>query len=114
MGPPSPFRFDSSRLLAALGLALGLALAPASASAFCRSTTCTGDACKRDENGCKTTGAKLAWPGVCVGFSLQKDGSVNLSAQQVRPAIDAAFATWSELPCDGGLATIAFSELAEV
>lgn len=94
-----------------LGAALLLGAAPA--SAFCRSTTCTGD-CPRDDNGCKTTGNPLAWPGVCVGFSLQKDGTVNLPMDQVRAAVEQAFATWSDLDCGGGMASIAFSELDDV
>lgn len=95
----------------ALGAALLLGAAPA--AAFCRSTTCTGD-CTRDDSGCKTTGQPLAWPGVCVGFSLQKDGTVNLAMEDVRAAIEQAFATWSDLPCDAGPASIAFSELDDV
>src|SRR5438046_2859977 len=97
--------------LLALGAALLLGAAPA--AAFCRSTTCAGD-CPRDDDGCKTTGRPLSWPGVCVGFSMQKDGTVNLPMEQVRPVIEAAFATWSDLDCGGGQASIAFSELDEV
>jgi hypothetical protein len=95
----------------ALGAALLAAAAPA--AAFCRSTTCTGD-CPRDADGCKTAGHPLQWPGGCVGFSLQRDGTTNLPMDEVRPAIEAAFVTWSDLDCGGGAASIAFSELADV
>ena len=91
-----------------------LLLGAAEASAFCRSTTCTGGDCPRDDNGCKTTGEPLAWPGVCVGFSLQKDGTKNIPLDDVRAAIEQSFATWSEIDCGNGTATIAFSELADV
>ena len=97
--------------LLALGAALLLSAPPA--SAFCRSTTCTGD-CPRDDDGCKTTGNPLAWPGVCVGFSLQEDGTANLPMEQVRAAIEQSFATWSEIDCGAGTASIAFSELDDV
>lgn len=57
----------------------------------------------------------LQWPTVCVGFSLQRDGSVNLPLDQARPAIEASFVGWSDLDCGGGeRASIAFSELDDV
>ncbi|MFT3766584.1 MAG: matrixin family metalloprotease [Minicystis sp.] len=101
------------RSFSAIALGAALVLGAAPASAFCRSTTCTGGDCPRDDNGCKTTGNPLAWPGVCVGFSIQKDGTVNLPLEDVRAAIEQSFATWSDLDCGKGLATIAFSELED-
>ncbi len=92
---------------------LVLLLASNEAQAFCRSTTCTGS-CDRDLAGCKLSGEPLAWPGLCVGFSLQKDGTVNLPMDQVRPVIEDAFVAWSDLDCAGGKSSIAFSELADV
>jgi hypothetical protein len=92
---------------------LGASLPVASASAFCRSTTCTGT-CARDDDGCKTTGAKLFWPGGCVGFSIQQDGSANLSIAAIRPVIKASFVTWTDLTCPDGTATLSFSQLADV
>jgi hypothetical protein len=100
-------------LLPRLALGAALLLGAAPASAFCRSTTCTGD-CPRDDDGCKTTGHPLAWPGVCVGFSLQKDGTANLPLDQVRPVIEQAVATWADLDCGAGTTSIAFSELDDV
>lgn len=97
----------------ALALGAATAFAAAPASAFCRSTTCSGD-CPRDENGCKITGAPLAWPGICVGFSIQRDGTVNLPMAKVRPAIEAGFVAWSDLDCGAGTASLAFSELDDV
>ena len=108
MNPPGP----RARALAALLVAAG-ALYATDAEAFCRSTTCTGD-CPRDEYGCKTTGAELAWPSMCVGYSLQADGTVNLPMVQVRKVIANCFVTWSDLDCEGEPATLAFSELDDV
>jgi hypothetical protein len=106
---------SSARTRAALVAAAVLAATAASshAQAYCRSTTCTGD-CPRDDGGCKTTGAPLAWPGLCVGFSLQKDLTFDLPPEAVRAAIEDGFAAWSDLACDGGPASLAFSELADV
>ena len=92
---------------------LALTIAAGPAAAFCRSTTCTGD-CARDDDGCKTTGKKLSWPGVCVGVSLQRDGSMNIPKPFVQAVMAELFATWSALDCGGSTATISFSELAEV
>ena len=90
-----------------------LSITAAPAAAFCRSTTCTGD-CARDDDGCKTTGKKLFWPGVCVGVSLQRDGSVNIQKPFIQAVLDESFATWSALDCGGTTATISFSRLADV
>jgi len=109
----------TSRFTPGLGLVLAAAtlLVAGRAEAFCRSTTCTGD-CARDENECKTTGAKLFWPGMCVGYSMQKDGTVNLSMAQVRKAISKTFIAWTDIVCDPAkpdeTATIAFSLLDDV
>ncbi len=83
------------------------------ASAFCRSTTCTGD-CERDADGCKTTGKKLSWKSACIGYSLQRDGTENIPMKHVRPAIARCFANWVDLECEDGTATISFSELDDV
>jgi len=83
------------------------------ASAFCRSTTCTGD-CERDDDECKTTGEKLAWKSACIGYSLQRDGTSNIPMKHVRPAIARCFASWVDLECEDGTATMSFSELADV
>jgi hypothetical protein len=98
-----------------LGCALALAAVSvaSSASAYCRSTTCTGD-CPRDEDGCKTSGNALFWAGGCVGFSLQEDGSVNIPMKYIRQVAERSFVTWSELDCADGVSTIAFSELSDV
>ncbi len=105
---------SAPRWLGALAAAAALLTAPGAASAYCRSTTCTGD-CERDpDTECKVTGHPLYWPGMCVGFSLQRDGTVNIPMDQVRPVIEASFIAWSDLDCGGSTATIAFSELDDV
>ena len=101
------------RLLPALA-ALAALLSTSPARAWCRSTTCTGD-CPLDENGCKTTGEKLQWKGVCVGFSLQKDGSEHIPIDVLRATVEDSFAAWTDIDCGGGaLATIGIAELDDV
>jgi hypothetical protein len=106
---PNSFQVRASFLAALVAASFGAS----SASAFCRSTTCSG-ACARDDDGCKTTGIPLAWPGLCVGFSVQHDGTRNLPMADVRSAIEASFVTWSDLDCGGGTSSVAFSELDDV
>lgn len=112
-------RARSARSRGALALAIPLALAASSlapsASAFCRSTTCTGGECARDEEECKTTGKKLFWKTACVGYSMHEDGTANLPMKHVRPAIARSFAAWVDLECeDGGFASLSFAELDDV
>jgi hypothetical protein len=103
--------FARAALMAPTLLAAALVATPA--EAFCRSTTCTGD-CPRDDDGCKTSGKGISWKGLCVGFSIQKDLTVDLEPAKVRAAIEDGFAAWSELDCGGGQASIAFTELTDV
>lgn len=84
------------------------------ALAWCRSTTCTGD-CARDEDECKVEGQELFWKTACVGYSLHEAGTINIPMKHVRPAIARSFAQWVDLECpDGGLATMSFAELDDV
>jgi hypothetical protein len=106
-------RSTAARLLAAAAAA-AISASAAAADAFCRSTTCTGPECLRDEQECKTTGAALTWASSCVGYSLQQDGTVNLSMIQVRKVIRAAFVAWTDLPCEDGNASIGFVEQDDV
>lgn len=98
---------------ALVGLAAFATALPA--SAFCRSTTCTGD-CARDEDDCKTEGTELRWTSSCIGYSLHEDGTVNIPMKHVRPAIARSFAQWVDLECvdEGGFATMSFAELDDV
>ncbi|MBW2523709.1 MAG: matrixin family metalloprotease [Deltaproteobacteria bacterium] len=94
-------------------LALGLLLVAHTADAYCRSTTCTGT-CARDADGCKTEGHPLYWTSMCVGFSIQEDGSEWIPFSEVERVIAESFVAWSDLPCTDGNATIAFSRAADV
>lgn len=104
---------QTTYFVSSLFVAAALTLPPSTASAFCRSTTCTGD-CPRDENQCKTTGAQLQWPSMCIGFSLQQDASEFLPIKYAEPPIVKSFVAWSDLACATGVATLAFSPMARV
>ncbi len=87
---------------------------PGVASAYCRSTTCIGEDCPRDDNGCKTTGEPLFWATSCIGISLQEDSSVHIDFKYFEQAAQRSLLAWTGLECADGPATIAFSQLAEV
>jgi MYXO-CTERM domain-containing protein len=96
----------SKRSLGALAF-MTVWLGAATASAFCRTTTC--DAldlmadCSRDANGCATTGIPLAWPTQCVSFGVQKDGSPlrHITYQTFDGIVQTAFNQWTATQCGG-------------
>lgn len=90
------------RTASLLLLSLALCALSRPGSAWCRTTTCKGSSCVTDDNGCAVSGKKLWWRGRCAGFSLQQNGSLLLPPDKVRAAIDAAYATWSDVDCGGG------------
>jgi hypothetical protein len=102
------------RILTGLAGLLAMLALTGEASAFCRSTTCKGTDCPRDDAGCKTTGQKLYWPSACVGFSVQHDGTQLIAMKYIEQTVRKSFASWSDLPCDTGTATMTFSELPQV
>ncbi len=98
--------------LAALALA-GTLLVALPTAAYCRSTTCSG-VCLRDEDGCKTSGHPLYWASLCVGFSLQREGTAHIPFDEVERVVAESFVAWSDLDCGGGTASIMFQQLASV
>lgn len=102
-----------SALVSALIFA-GVLSAATPSFAYCRSTTCVGD-CPRDDAGCKTTGTPLQWPAVCVGFSLQRDGSEHIPIDVLRATVQDSFAAWADIDCGAGaLASIGLAELDDI
>ena len=92
---------------AAAAVAVSL-LQTSPASAFCRTTTCdvtdTSVDCRLDRKGCATAGVPLYWKEGCLSFSVQKDGSPRrgISYDEFDEAVQAAFHTWVNAPCEGG------------
>lgn len=97
-----------SRRLALALVAAGVGLSPQAAFAFCRTTTCdTTDPtehCESDGRGCIVEGTPLYWPGLCVSFAVQRDGSVKrgIPFEQASPIIEDAFRAWISADCGGG------------
>jgi hypothetical protein len=88
--------------------------APRAASAYCRSTACRSEACQPDESGCPRAGAPLWWASRCIGYSLSRTLSAKVDREGSRAALRRAFATWAEVPCEGGgVASLTFAEQPE-
>ncbi|WP_394829554.1 matrixin family metalloprotease [Pendulispora albinea] len=66
------------------------------AAAFCRTTTenCSGACC--------TAGKPLYWKNVCVGYSLQKDGTKQIPFNTVQTIVRNAFDKWTNVDCGAG------------
>lgn len=93
----------------AVAIAALLSALPATAEAFCRSTSCTGE-CERDIDGCKVEGAPLYWPSLCVGFALDSRASEHIPLETALELARRSVTTWSSLECPQGEATLAFVE----
>ncbi len=85
-----------------LGPAFGLALlaSASTASAFCRTSTqgLRGE-CTIGGDECCTVGKPLFWKNACVGYSMQKDASKQVSLNDAQQAITRAFTKWTGTSC---------------
>lgn len=100
----------SRPLLAALA---AVWLSTSTAAAFCRTTTCDVSGAdrlpecvpdRRDDNRCSLQGMQLFWPGKCVSFGVQANGSKRLGIdwQTTDQIVQRAFVAWSRADCGGG------------
>lgn len=93
-----------ARIAAALAGVLALAGAPEEALAFCRTSSCPGagtsQVCTPKE--ASDCGIPLFWPSSCVGFSMQQDGSNQVSLSLAEQIFEEAFARWTGALCPGG------------
>ena len=80
-------------------MALAALAAPADARAFCRTTTVSVPADYDPTGGCFTEGNVLWWRNACVGYSIQKDASRQVTLLQAEQAIATAFAKWTGTAC---------------
>lgn len=98
-------RAPFSRLALAGALALAAFAAERTASAYCFTYDCdpASGTCPDDESGCPGGKVRLRWPVNCLGFSVQKDGSSQVSLATFLPIADQAFASWTnQADCGGG------------
>ncbi|MBX3234150.1 MAG: matrixin family metalloprotease [Labilithrix sp.] len=92
------------RFFAAVTAGAALVLASSgTAHAYCRTTTVGVAANYNPQNsGCFTEGLLLFWKNACVSYSIAEEGSRNVSSDDAKRIIDAAFATWPDQTCTGG------------
>lgn len=86
-----------------IALLLVALTSPRVALAYCFAATCQDGAatiCDGDPvpDGC----APLRWKSACVGFSVQRDGSQKLTADEVDGLVRQAFSAWADVDCGGG------------
>jgi hypothetical protein len=86
---------EALAILASLAL---LTVAP-SARAFCRTTTVSVPADFDPIDGCWNQGNVLWWRNACVGYSIQKGASKQVTLIQAEQSIATAFAQWTGTPC---------------
>jgi hypothetical protein len=91
----------SRKVLFAGAIALSaLASSEERALAFCRTTTSPVPAdFQPSPNACWTHGLPLWWRNECVGYSLQKDASRQISYDDASNAITIAFSKWTSTAC---------------
>jgi Matrixin len=87
------------RSLLGLFLAFGAVTAPAEAHAFCRTTTVTVPADYDPTEGCFTQGNVLWWRNACVGYSIQRDASRQVTLDEAEQSVATAFAKWTGTAC---------------
>lgn len=101
------------RLLMPALIALALTW-PASAWAYCRTTTCKGATCQLNDQGCATTGKALWWRGGCIGFTVEAAGSRLIPKDKLVDAVRKSFHAWVGVDCGGGqTASVTFGEIGQ-
>jgi Matrixin len=108
--PPRDLRRRASRpagLASAAALAIATLVCPAQARAFCREvTTSPPKAYDPAANGCFTGSGEslptLFWRNQCVGYSLQRNASRQVSLADATRVAEEAFAAWSGASCAQG------------
>jgi len=96
--------------------AAGTVTVPAHAE-YCRTKACDNHvgyddvwqtepdpSCNQAPNGCRYEGQPLYWPGSCLSFSVQSDGSKKeqIDYDTAHAVIEQAFITWMSADCGGG------------
>ena len=85
---------------------------PATAHAFCRTTTEPLPPNYSPSRGCYTEGLLLFWRNACVSYSINQAASRSISFEDAQRVIDNAFATWVGTTCaDGNPVGIAVSNI---
>ncbi len=83
------------------GILLVAMLVTTEAFAFCRTRTVPGTPSYNPTSGsgCLTEGQPLFWRNSCIGYSIQKDNSIRISADQAARLMSIAFTRWTGATC---------------
>jgi hypothetical protein len=91
-------RRSSRALLLGVAAAGALVVAPTDAHAWCRTTT-NVDFVESAAKPCDDIGKPIYWSSRCVGFSIQRDASVQVDLATARDLEQKAFNEWSTVDC---------------
>jgi MYXO-CTERM domain-containing protein len=98
----------TSLALAPLAIAVAVLSTSATASAYCRTSSCL-IGMPHNEAVCDPPqetdcGTPIAWPMACTEFSIQEDGSkkLGITVADMETVMSGAFATWEAAACTGG------------
>jgi Matrixin len=99
------------RRLAGVACMVGVTGATSNAAAFCREITASPpagyDPVAQGCFGAQASGVfEVYWKNLCVGYSLQKDASTQVTLDQATQVAAQAFAAWSGATCGGGSPSI--------
>lgn len=103
-----------NRLVALAVVATSL-LAAGTASAYCRTAVCgeeVGKVCDPPQP--TDCGTPIFWSTTCVGFSVQRDASAEVSLEDARALTAQAFGAWSQAACNGGNPSVTAEDLGPV
>ncbi len=97
-------RSTRARVAISTALALVAVLQTGEALAYCRTASCEGG-----ETGARCMpaqptdcGIELFWKNPCVGFSMQRDASSQVSLAVATDIFEQAFQAWADVDCGGG------------
>lgn len=103
------------RAVLAFAAVMSLGLWAESASAYCRTAVCGEDVGKVCDPPQPTDcGIPIYWPTTCVGFSVQRDASSEVSLDDARSLTAQAFAAWAGASCGSGNPSISAEDLGSV
>jgi hypothetical protein len=91
------------------GIVLFLGLGTDHALAYCRMTTEGG--AQIGDAPCVERGEPLVWEYPCLSYAIDSRGSSWMDYADVEAAVDASFATWRDVDCDGAPPNVIFKAL---
>lgn len=104
-----------ARGLVAAAVAAAFASLVGDAAAYCRTSSCEdGQGALCTPASPKDCGCPLYWPTSCVGYSVQRDASDQVTLDDTRAIVAEAFQTWTSAECAGNPVGLTVEDLGVV